>query len=87
LDHGSVTEDRCDLLADYPLMSGMVTVPLEFWLSGERSDDREVVTRWGAADFAAAYVAFDTVEVGDEGAERVPQIPWCQAFAAGVAAR
>jgi len=52
-------------------MLRMITVALEICLSGEDSDDCEVVTRWGEADIAAAYVAFDTVEVGNEGAERV----------------
>jgi hypothetical protein len=70
LDDGSVTKDGCDLFADYPLMMRMITVVLEICLSGERSDDSEVVTRWGATDIAAADVAFDTVELGDEGAER-----------------
>jgi hypothetical protein len=71
LDHRSVAENGCDLLADYLLIIGMVAVPLEIRLSGEDSDDSEVVTRRRAADIAAAHVAFDTVEVGDEGAERV----------------
>ena len=71
LDHSSVTEDGCDLFADYPLMSRMITVVLKVCLSGKGSDDREVMTRWGEADIAATEVAFDTVKVGDEGAKRV----------------
>ena len=71
LDNSSVTEDGCDLFADYPLMSRMITVVLKVCLSGKGSDDREVMTRWGEADIAATEVAFDTVKVGDEGAKRV----------------
>jgi hypothetical protein len=44
LNHGSVTEDGCDLFADYPLMLRMITIALEICLSGEDSDDCEVVT-------------------------------------------
>ena len=68
-------------------MLRMIAVALKICLCGEDSDDCEVVIRCGETDIAATYVAFDTVEVGDEGAERVPQIPLCQAFAASVAAR
>jgi len=46
-------------------MLRMIAVALEICLSGEDSDDCEVVARWGEADIAAAYVALDTVEIGD----------------------
>ena len=52
-------------------MLRMIAVALKICLCGEDSDDCEVVIRCGETDIAATYVAFDTVEVGDEGAERV----------------